>query len=52
MMLTAPKFVVSELIQVFHEVEIAAELEHRVLTNGMVRGEEGAKFQTRHGVVS
>jgi hypothetical protein len=37
---------------VLHEVEIAAELQHRVLTNGMMRGEEGAKIQTRHDGVS
>ena len=29
-----------------HEVEIAAELQHRVLADRMVRGEEGAEVQT------
>jgi hypothetical protein len=44
MVLAAPEFVIPELIQVLDEVEIAAKLEHRVLANGMVRGEEGAKL--------
>jgi len=52
MVLTAPEFVVSELVQVLHELEIAAELQHRVLTDGMMGGEEGAKMQTRHDAVS
>jgi hypothetical protein len=52
MVLTAPEFVVPELVQVLHEVEIAAELQHRVLPDGMVGGEKGAKMQTRHAVVS
>jgi hypothetical protein len=37
---------------VLHEVEIAAELQHRVLTDGMVGREEGAKIQTRHDEAS
>jgi hypothetical protein len=37
---------------VLDEVEIAAELQHRVLADGMVRGEEGAKLQTWHEQVS
>ena len=52
MVLAAPEFVISELVQVLHEVEIAAELQHRVLADGMVGGEEGAKIQTRHDAVS
>jgi hypothetical protein len=52
MVLAAPEFVVPELVQVLHEVEIAAELQHRVLTDGMVGSEEGAKIQTRHDAVS
>jgi hypothetical protein len=44
MVLTAPELVVSEIVQMLHEVEIAAELQHWVLTNGMVGSEEGAKL--------
>ena len=51
-MLAAPELVVAELVQVLDEVEIAAELQHRVLADGMVGGEERAKAQTRHGSVS
>jgi hypothetical protein len=52
MVLAAPEFVIPELVQVFDEVEIAAELQHRVLPDGMVGSEEGAKLQTRHDAVS
>ena len=52
MMLATPEFVVPELVQVLHEVEIAAELQHRMLPDGMVGGEEGAKIHTRHDEVS
>src|SRR5262249_46445736 len=34
------------------EVEVAAELEHRMLADRMVGGEEGAELQTWHGRVS
>jgi hypothetical protein len=44
MVLAAPEFVIAELVQVLDEVEIAAELQHRVLPNGMMGGEEGAKL--------
>jgi hypothetical protein len=46
MVLATPEFVVPELVQVLHEVEIAAELQHRVLTDRMVGSEEGGKVQT------
>jgi hypothetical protein len=52
MVLAAPEFVIPELIQVLHEVEIAAELQHRMLPDGMMGGEEGAKLYTRHDAVS
>ena len=52
MVLAAPEFFVPELVQVLDEVEIAAELQHRMLPDGMVRSEERAKVQTRHGQVS
>ena len=52
MVLAAPEFVVAELVQVLDKIEIAAELQHRVLADRMMRGEEGAKAQTRHEPVS
>src|SRR5882762_10573155 len=52
MMLAAPEFFVAELVQVLHEVEIAAELQHRVLTDRMVGGEEGTEVQTGHEQIS
>jgi hypothetical protein len=52
MVLAAPEFFVPELVQMLDEVEIAAELQHRMLPDGMVRSEERAKVQTRHGQVS
>src|SRR5215471_10938526 len=48
MMLAAPELVIAETVELLDEVEIAAELQKRVLANGMMRGEKGAKFQTRH----
>jgi adenylate cyclase len=35
-----------------HEIEIATELEHRVLTDRMVGGDEGAEVQTWHARIS
>ena len=35
-----------------HEVEVAAKLQHRVLADRMVGGEEGAEAQTWHEAVS
>jgi len=43
MVLAAPELVVSQSIQALDEVKVAAELQHRVLTDGMMRGEKGAK---------
>ena len=34
------------------QVEIPAELQHRMLADRVVRGEEGSEFQARHGGVS
>ena len=42
-MLAAPEFVVAELVQLLDEIEIAAELQHRMLADRMMRGEEGAE---------
>jgi hypothetical protein len=48
MVLAAPEFVIAEMVELLDELEIATELQHRVLADRMVRGEEGAEFQTRH----
>ena len=48
MVLAAPELVVAEPVELFHEVEIAAELQHRVLADRMVRSKEGTEIQTRH----
>src|SRR5277367_4037180 len=47
---TAPEFVVAELVQALDEIEIAAELQHRMLADWMMRGEEGAEAETWHGL--
>jgi hypothetical protein len=54
-MLAAPEFVIAKRIELLDEVEIAAELQHRMLADRMMRGQEGAEFQARrlgHGGVS
>jgi hypothetical protein len=43
MMLAAPELVVPEPVEMLDEIEIAAELQHRVLADRMVRGEKGAE---------
>jgi hypothetical protein len=48
MVLAAPELVVAEAIELLDEVEIAAELQHRMLADRVMRGEERAKVQTRH----
>ena len=48
MVLAAPELVVAELVQQLDKVEIAAELQHRVLADRMMRSEKGAEIQTRH----
>jgi len=49
MMLAAPELVVAERVELRDKVEVAAELQHRMLADRMVRGEEGSEFQARHG---
>ena len=48
MVLAAPEFVVAELVEKLDEVEVAAELQHRVLADRVMRGEKSAKPKTRH----
>src|SRR5664279_383878 len=52
MMLAAPELVIAERIQLFDEVEVPAELQHRMLADRMMRGEEGSEFEARHGFLS
>src|SRR5258705_6018663 len=48
MMLAAPELIIAERIELFDQIEVAAELQHRVLADRMMRGEEGSEFQARH----
>ena len=49
-MLAAPELVIAEIVELLHEIEVAAELQQRVLAEGVMWGEEGSEFQTRHDV--
>src|SRR5262249_14390788 len=49
MVLAAPEFVIAEIVELVDEVEVAAELQHRMLADRMMRGEEGSELQARHG---
>jgi hypothetical protein len=56
-MFATPELVITERIELFDQIEIAAELQHRVLADRMVRGEEGtefkaSQFKARHGQFS
>ena len=44
MVLAAPELVVTKPVEVLDEIEIAAELQQRVLADRMMRSEEGTKF--------
>jgi hypothetical protein len=48
MMLATPELVVTERVELLHQIEVAAELQHRMLADRMMRGEEGPEFQARH----
>ena len=50
MVLAAPEFVVAKFVQLLDEIEIAAELQHRMLADRMMRGEEGAEAKAWHAV--
>jgi hypothetical protein len=41
--LAAPELVEAEAVEMVHELEVAAELQHRMLADRMMRGEKGAK---------
>jgi hypothetical protein len=49
-MLAAPELVIAELVKLLHKIEVAAELQHRMLAERMMRGEKGSEFETRHDV--
>src|SRR5258707_12453840 len=51
-MLAAPEFIEAERVDLLDEIEIAAELQHRMLADRMMRGEEGSKLQACHGFLS
>ena len=48
MVLAAPELVIAEPIELLDQIEITAELQHRVLADRVMRGEEGPKFETSH----
>src|SRR6266550_5378011 len=48
MMLAAPEFVIAERVELLDEIEVAAELQHRMLADRVVRGEESSEFKARH----
>jgi hypothetical protein len=50
--LATPELLVPEPVQMLHEVEVTAELEHRMLADRVVGREEGTEAQTRHARVS
>jgi hypothetical protein len=52
MVLAAPEFVEAERVDLFDEIEIATELQQRILADRMMRGEKGSELQACHGVFS
>jgi len=48
-MLAAPEFVVAQCIELLDQIEVTAELQHRMLADRMMRREEGSEFQACHG---
>src|SRR3984957_4676445 len=52
MMLAAPEFIESERVDLLDKIKVAAELQHRMLADRMMRGEAGSEFKARHGFLS
>ena len=52
MVLAAPELIEAERIDLLDEIEVAAELQHRMLADRMMRGEEGSEFEACHGFLS
>src|SRR5262249_42571886 len=48
MVLAAPEFVITELVEMLDQVEVAAELQQRVLADRVVRREKRAEFEAGH----
>ena len=51
MVLAAPEFVIAEPVELLDKVEIAAELQHRMLADRMMRREKGAEAKTGHRIL-
>jgi hypothetical protein len=47
-MLAAPEFIEAERIDLLDKIKVAAELQHRMLADRMMRGEEGSELEARH----
>jgi hypothetical protein len=43
MVLAAPKLVEPQPIEMLHEIKVAPKLKHRMLADGVMRGEKGTK---------
>src|SRR6185312_12207176 len=52
MVLAAPELVEAERVDLFDEIEVAAELQQRILADRVMRGEKRSEFQACHGVFS
>src|SRR5271154_7331189 len=52
MVLAAPEFIIAERVELVDQIEVAAELQHRMLADRVMRGEEGSEFQACHGFLS
>src|SRR5260370_7142959 len=52
MMFAAPELFEAERIDLLDEIEVAAELQHRMLADRGMRGEEGSEFEACHGFLS
>jgi hypothetical protein len=46
------EFIIAERIDLFDEIKIPAELQHRMLADRVMRGEESSEFEARHGLLS
>jgi len=47
-MLAAPEFIEAERVDLLDEVEVASKLQHRMLADRVMRGQEGSEFEARH----
>jgi hypothetical protein len=52
MVLAAPELVVAQRVEQLDQLQIALELQQRMLADGMVRGEERAKTEPLHAEIS